>query len=852
MGDPDTQQEGIPTVKDLSRLFTNNLTEQARSKTKDIPDSPLQVDDVSDIYAVVNKPHTKMDQDSIYSNSGAINQRGPAQSSQSDQCVYAPVPASPKPPPPVKPPRTFAHDAYLLRKGSSKPKPKLTSLSEAPENPCDDTKSSPMVKRMTRPTASPYEAIPEIREPKPKVAPQYHRRQANAYEEIEDCRTELREVPLVSEYEDIAACRPGKQLGEHDIKRGSNLYRRRPVSAKRPLSRPPPPPRPPLPSLTAPPGDQDENNPVETLESDEIFVNPMYVERPDNTQTKTVIGSDGKLKRYKSDEYLYGKPPEVHPYYNDPVDCVRTQKPMITEHGVVLDTCDDSDNEVDIEQHRHRITHVSNTREKYGTLPRRESGVSQLFDYALIVSLGLNPDLNQNETRVLFHFPLQAADDVKHISEFCFPDVSTWKPTPYGESETYSFVLTNETGQRQYGHCRRIVPTGQSQPEVLCVVSPVQMSSFYDQLLKAVEKKRENSLDHAKDLLQSAYGRPMPLPGDEAWIRAPAAGTKRDTLVLRRSRDSKCDDVPFDLLLSKLSLEDLLKVFGSILLERRIIFLARTLSTLTGCVHALVSLMYPFEWAYTFIPVLPPSMIEICCAPTPFIVGVLSEMQSKLRLLPMEQVLIVDLDASVIVQNIGDEGGIIPRKLQKALVAAIKDESDGMGAFGMCADSPVPVANKTTIVFEAFLRMFVETIGHYTEYIVTQQDGRRVFEKEWFVKAVSSKSIRMFLEWFTQTQHFEEFINLRMEDDHSQSVFETRVYEYRVEMEEMPTSHNPKSVGKKMINFIVESGTLIPNTTLTFTWATVLFLSLCQFISSKLHSLLASPTFVHLSFHDSV
>jgi len=35
--------------------------------------------------------------------------------------------------------------------------------------------------------------------------------------------------------------------------------------------------------------------------------------------------------------------------------------------------------------------------------------------------------------------------------------------------------------------------------------------------------------------------------------------------------------VPFDLLLSKLSLEDLLKVFGSILLERRIIFLARTL-----------------------------------------------------------------------------------------------------------------------------------------------------------------------------------------------------------------------------------------------------------------------------------
>ena len=66
-------------------------------------------------------------------------------------------------------------------------------------------------------------------------------------------------------------------------------------------------------------------------------------------------------------------------------------------------------------------------------------------------------------------------------------------------------------------------PAGQSQPEVLCVVSPVQAFSFYDQLLEAAERKRDLSLDHAKDLLQSAYGRPMPGPGKEAWIRAPVS-----------------------------------------------------------------------------------------------------------------------------------------------------------------------------------------------------------------------------------------------------------------------------------------------------------------------------------------
>ena len=29
---------------------------------------------------------------------------------------------------------------------------------------------------------------------------------------------------------------------------------------------------------------------------------------------------------------------------------------------------------------------------------------------------------------------------------------------------------------------------------------------------------------------------------------------------------------------------------------------------------------------------------------------------------------------------------------------------------------------------EAFLRMFVEAVGHYAEHIITQQDGRRVFQ----------------------------------------------------------------------------------------------------------------------------
>lgn len=52
----------------------------------------------------------------------------------------------------------------------------------------------------------------------------------------------------------------------------------------------------------------------------------------------------------------------------------------------------------------------------------------------------------------------------------------------------------------------------------------------------------------------------------------------------------------------------------------------------------MVALLYPFSWQHTFIPVLPASMIDIVCCPTPFLVGLLSSSLPKLKELPVEEV----------------------------------------------------------------------------------------------------------------------------------------------------------------------------------------------------------------------
>ena len=51
-----------------------------------------------------------------------------------------------------------------------------------------------------------------------------------------------------------------------------------------------------------------------------------------------------------------------------------------------------------------------------------------------------------------------------------------------------------------------------------------------------------------------------------------------------------------------------------------------------------MALLYPFTWQHTYIPVLPPSMIDIVCSPTPFLIGLLSSSLPRLKELPVEEV----------------------------------------------------------------------------------------------------------------------------------------------------------------------------------------------------------------------
>ncbi|KAH8078815.1 hypothetical protein JL720_9565 [Aureococcus anophagefferens] len=117
-------------------------------------------------------------------------------------------------------------------------------------------------------------------------------------------------------------------------------------------------------------------------------------------------------------------------------------------------------------------------------------------------------------------------------------------------------------------------------------------------------------------------------PSAVEWTRPPGRGKHSS----RRRRDTAPGDEATALarewsvpvMLSKLTLENVLLVLGCALVELQIVFVSQDLQTLSASALALVSLLRPLRWAGPLISTLPSELYEYLDSPVPLILGVVS------------------------------------------------------------------------------------------------------------------------------------------------------------------------------------------------------------------------------------
>ncbi|XP_074603461.1 rab3 GDP-GTP exchange factor isoform X2 [Brevipalpus obovatus] len=139
-------------------------------------------------------------------------------------------------------------------------------------------------------------------------------------------------------------------------------------------------------------------------------------------------------------------------------------------------------------------------------------------------------------------------------------------------------------------------------------------------------------------------------------------------------------DFPLHLPLELLGVETCMKVLTCILLEHKIVFQSRDYNALSMSVMAFVTMIYPLEYMFPVIPLLPTCMKsaeQLLLAPTPYIIGIpASFLMFKKNFRLPNDVWLVDLDSNKIVKPSAAEDppslpepeeGILASHLRQAL-----------------------------------------------------------------------------------------------------------------------------------------------------------------------------------------
>ena len=122
-------------------------------------------------------------------------------------------------------------------------------------------------------------------------------------------------------------------------------------------------------------------------------------------------------------------------------------------------------------------------------------------------------------------------------------------------------------------------------------------------------------------------------------------------------------DVNLKKLFIKFNIEEIIDIYHYLFLETRILFFSEDIDILNIFIYGLLSLLYPFEYQYQIVTILPKENFEIIESITPFIAGINQRYDDKFfesrNLSLSDCILIVDIDKCEI-KLINNDDNIIP------------------------------------------------------------------------------------------------------------------------------------------------------------------------------------------------
>ncbi|XP_056114235.1 DENN domain-containing protein 1A isoform X2 [Rhinichthys klamathensis goyatoka] len=336
-------------------------------------------------------------------------------------------------------------------------------------------------------------------------------------------------------------------------------------------------------------------------------------------------------------------------------------------------------------------------------------------------------------------FPDTYADQetLQTIPKFCFPfNMDSMSVGHVGQN--FTFVLTDIESKQRFGFCR----LSSGAHSCHCILSYLPWFEVFYKLLNILADYSTKGQDSQwRELLESLHVLSIPVPGVPVHLSVHLFFTVPDPRELPSIPENRNLTEYF----VAVDVNNMLHLYASMLYERRILISCSKLSTLTACVHGAAAMLYPMFWQHVYIPVLPQHLIDYCCAPMPYLIGVHSSLMEKVRGMALDDVVLLNVDTNTL-ETPFDDLQNLPNDVVSSLKNRLRKVSSTTG------DG----------VARAFLKAQAALFGSYRNALHIEPEEPITFSEETFITHRSS-TMRQFLQNAIQLQFFKQFIDGRLE-----------------------------------------------------------------------------------------
>ena len=460
------------------------------------------------------------------------------------------------------------------------------------------------------------------------------------------------------------------------------------------------------------------------------------------------------------------------------------------------------------------------TREK-SKLPLKKIQIKLLKDnqYQFRRNHHISPFLTKYNPEILDQYPRN--DEINNsISMFCFPQGIYFLEKQILPSK-FSFVLTDESGERTY--CSVLIFWEKLNDEIRKQLEPI-----FEEEIEEIEEEIKNNINRNKKKLKIYYvpkalciSSKFPFFSNNSLflkylykiftssstnipIERVICGyvdslykQSYDTLIRfniqkdyldfyfipNYGKDWDINDLYLETLFRVLSIDIILIAWQGLLLEKKLYLICSSKETLLHVSYALITLLFPFKWIHTYIPILLEKLIAFTQSPMPLIFGI--PFPIDLVEIPDDDCLIINVNKNCL-ENYKVEIPKLTGKLKMVLDKKIKnlkekykiekpERTDIWMDYLDAMESEEKPDNLNSIncaeIREVFYDVFLHMFKNYDKYFIWKNDknkninennnidGEEIeFKRETFLKDHGSNDEGTFLNMFCDTVIFNQFI----------------------------------------------------------------------------------------------